>query len=715
MRKIILLFIGVFTLVGVSQAKTKWPKRTYGGNEKLLYGEERIQEMRYKIDNYPWAAGVYQTLQDNIEDYLANEEVTAAKAESKGVNSLHDSAAFYGDMALYYRISGDEQYLPLVVDVLVEAFNLADSDNILFPDKTKKNTALWVWLMTRGGLFHAYDLLKNHPLLTPYVPTMELRLEEIVGETKRYTTYMRHAGNTQFWCVTMGLGVAAILLDDVETFTNVLFNDYYGAEAILNSLKDGGVTRLEPRGYYYGYVSAAFTILAEIAQHNNIADLYHHTSSKGNTFEKLLDGMFATLSPSGTMLVNGDGGENLSISNGKILYRKTGLFDDGTVEKYSFKWEIYNQVYDNPHFAWILNFDTTRSSRCGYGGCFLGYPALTHGVAQLTEGEAPYAQSVVQPEVGDVHLKSIEGQEYWFSDAITVHLRAGSTLMNHNHNDHLHIKLDAFGKSIYTDWHHGYDYISPRATNNYANQTPISPKVLSHNTIAVDGGEPKNSNITFSELDRTSEGAQIVVATGTPYDGVVSTRTLCLTGEYLLDIYEVESSEPHTYDFILNSLGTLSAEGVGESFEYRGINDFYNLQPIDKWSKRERNEWIADARKAEVEEPTVTLTFRDSDGIGATATSICEEPTEFISGGLPLSISKFVWDTSSVGIAGMPERKPLAILRRECSSTTFYTLHCPFKDYRREVTFSRDGDILTITGEEFTDSFNLVTREYLRR
>lgn len=714
MRNIILLFVGVFTLVSVCQAKNKWPEKTYGGNEKLLYGEDRIQEMRYKIDNYTWAAGVYQTLQDGIEELLAQAGMTATSAEARGLPRLHDTAAFYGDMALYYRISGDEKYLPLVVEALVEAFNLADPDDVLFPDKTKKNTELWVWSMTRGGLYLAYDLLKNHPLLLPYVPTMELRLEEIVEETKRYTTYMKHAGNTQFWCVTMGLGVAAILLDDVETFEDVLYNDYYGAEAILSSFLDGGVTRREPRGYYYGYVSAALTILFEIAQHNEIADMYHYTSKSGNTFENVINGFFATVNPDGSNLSNGDGAEGVNIVDGKAVYKNMRIFGDETVDKYSFKWEIYNRVYDNPNYAWVINLDSTRNSNCGYGGCFLGYPGLTHGVIDLSDGEAPDARSVVQHEVGDVHLKSVEGKEYWFSDALTVSIRSGSNLMNHNHNDHLHIRMSAFGRSIYTDWQHGYDYISPRAANNYANQTPISPRVLSHNTVAVDGGEPTNNNITFSEIDRPSEGVQVVVAKGSPYDGVESTRTICLTKEYVLDIFDVESSTPHIYDFVLNSLGTLSAQGVGESFECHGLNEFYNLQPIDKWSKRERNEWIADARKADVVADNVVLTFRDSDGIGAVATSICEEPTEFISAGLPYYISKFQWDKSD-GVVGMPERKPLGILRRECSSTSFYTIHCPFKEYRREVTFSREGDILIIQSEDFTDSFNIKTHEYLRR
>lgn len=717
MKKITFLLLSVFILTGICQveAKSKWPKKTYGGDEKLMYGEQRIQEMRDKIDNYEWAANVYQLMQDNIEEMLANSVAVANGATSRGVSSLHDMSAYYGDMSLYYRISGDEKYLPIVVEALVTNFKLADPDDVLFLDKTKPYKDLWVWLMTRGGLFHSYDLLKNHPILEPYVATMKLRLEEIVSETKRYTTYMKHAGNTQFWCVTMGLGVSAILLDDVDTFKDVLYNDYYGAEAILNSLTDDGTTRLEPRGYYYGYVSAAFTMLAEIAQHNNIADLYHHTSAKGNTFEKLLEGFLLTLSPEGANLRNGDGGEHISISDGKISYKKGGFLTQNSINQYSYKWEIYNRVYDNPHFAWIVGFDTTRNSRCGYGGCYLGYTGLTHGVASTTASEIPYAKSIVQHEVGDVHLKSIEGPDYWFSDAITVHIRAGRTLINHNHNDHLHIKIDAFGKSIYTDWNQPYDYISPRAANNYANQTPISPRILSHNTIAVDGQEPTNNNITFSEIDRRSEGAQIVVAQGTPYDSVESVRTICLTKEYVLDIFDVKSDKPHTYDFILNSLGTVSGQGVGESFEYNDINEFYNLQPIDKWATRERNVWIADARKAKVTEDNVVITFRDSDGIGATATSICEDSTEFITAGLPLSISKFHWDkTPNNGIAGMPERKPISILRRECSSTTFYTLHCPFKEYRRDVTFTKDGDILTIKCEDFTDTFDLSTNRYKR-
>ncbi|MFR9669593.1 MAG: hypothetical protein SNJ33_07600 [Rikenellaceae bacterium] len=702
MKRTILLFLSLYLFAGVGVANN-WPTESLGGGEKLMYGEERIAQMRYKIDNYQWAADAYQKMQESIEQRYQASEQSAAHALKQSLPPLMAMSPCYQDMAIYYRISGDEKYLPLVVEGIIDAFQLDDKDGVLFPDKESQNIEIWLWLMVRGGVLQAYDLIKTHPLMQPYIPTMELRLKEIVGETKRYTTYMRHAGNTQFWTITMGLGVCAMLLDDVETFKDALYNDYYGAEAILNSFKDGGVSRAEPVRYYYGYVASCLTILFEIAQYNDVADMYSYTSSQGTTFEGVLEGLFDMVTPQGWLPSSGDMGERASIKDDRPVYDITSIFDGRG------KWEVYNRVYDNPKFAWAVAQSPDRS---GDSGNFWSYSALVHGV-ELEQCQAPVVKSVVRQSVGDVLLKSIEGEEYWYSDAITVHVRGGETLINHNHRDQLHIKLNAFGKGIYSDWSHDYDYIAPRKANNYANQTPFSPSVLSHNTIAVDFSEPTISNVLYSEIDRASQGAQSVIATATPYEGVEAKRTICLTGEYVIDIFEVSSDRERNYDFILNSFGTVSSCGAGESFEYNTLNEEYGLQPIDKWAKRERNVWIADGRKSKVEADNLVVTFRDADGVGATATTLCEDATELITAGVPYYINKFSWDVSDGG-GSMPERKPMVMLRRKCASTTFYTIHYPFKEFATQVKLTKSGDVLRIESEKFTDTYNLLTNEYQR-
>ncbi len=712
MKKLILLFVCALVCVGVNGAN-KWPKKPLGSNEKLFYGEQRIQEIRQKIDSYEWAAELYQTMQDNIEIGLNEGTIADQYKASVGGSPIWRVSGYYRDMALYYRISGDEKYMPELIDYIVSSFQLDKPDKVLFSDKVSQNHNLWTWLMFKMRLFHAYDLIKTHPDMRQYEPIMNERLKEIVSESKRYTTYMRHAGNTQFWVITMGLGVSAMLLDDVETFKDALYNDYYGAEAILSSFKDGGKARLEPPLYYYGYVTSCLTILFEIADFNDIADMYNYKSANGNNLETLVEGFIDMSYPDGTLMSHGDGTDYYAVVGNRAVIFGAKLFDnDEYTARELDKWEIYNRAYDNPKFAWILSRNPKRDGLCE----IWGYSALTHGVGELGAVETPLVSSEVFHTEGSALLKSVEGADYWDSDAITVLVRAGATLINHNHSDHLHIKMNAFdSKPIYTDWVHYYDYISPRKANNYADQTPLSPRVLAHNTVAVDCSEPKISNIKFSDIDRSSDGAQVFSAYGTPYKGVDAKRTICLTKDYVIDVFELESDTVHTYDFILNSLGVVTGEGIAESYEYKTINEDYKLKAIDKWAKKERNAWIQDARRAKVSEDNVRVIFRDSDNIGAVATTLCddEQPTELILANTPTYVAKMTWD-GSLENSGFAQLKPLSILRRECSSTTFYTVHYPFKDVAQRVAITKEGDVLSIVGEDFVDTFDVSTNKYKR-
>ena len=61
-----------------------------------------------------------------------------------------------------------------------------------------------------------------------------------------------------------------------------------------------------------------------------------------------------------------------------------------------------------------------------------------------------------------------------------------------------------------------------------------------------------DGTMQFLRTDNSVEGAA--------YKGIFETRYLGLTKEYLLDIVELKSNEEHTYDYLLHSLGTLSAE-----------------------------------------------------------------------------------------------------------------------------------------------------------
>ena len=51
-----------------------------------------------------------------------------------------------------------------------------------------------------------------------------------------------------------------------------------------------------------------------------------------------------------------------------------------------------------------------------------------------------------------------------------------------------------------------------------------------------------------------------MATTASCYPGVLQTRVLALTREYLLDIFWADSELPHTYDWVLHAIGKLHLE-----------------------------------------------------------------------------------------------------------------------------------------------------------
>ncbi|MCX6309953.1 MAG: hypothetical protein NTY32_14430 [Bacteroidia bacterium] len=168
-----------------------------GNNEKLFFNEQKFTEIRNRIQNEPYAKQTYTLFQEKLKDSEINTDFEPLWSEGHWVR----------DAAIYYRLSGDEKYLPKAVAQLVDGFQLDKPTKKLFADTTRVNTYFWSWIMYRGGLFFAYDLLKTHQLFKPYEALMNQRLDEIIAEGFRYKNDIKRLGNTQFWGIT-GLGLA---------------------------------------------------------------------------------------------------------------------------------------------------------------------------------------------------------------------------------------------------------------------------------------------------------------------------------------------------------------------------------------------------------------------------------------------------------------------------------------------------------------------------
>ena len=120
-------------LISSASAATEWPNHYPGGDEKLMYDSELIEETRQRIDRYPWAKNLYERLKRELED-------PAAYKVPADYNDNLPRAHWVRDAALCYRIDGDERHIDEVVKRIVDYFMLQKMNKPRFnPDPNRKN------------------------------------------------------------------------------------------------------------------------------------------------------------------------------------------------------------------------------------------------------------------------------------------------------------------------------------------------------------------------------------------------------------------------------------------------------------------------------------------------------------------------------------------------------------------------------------------------
>ena len=109
MKKLLLFLCAAF-LCQLTFAANKWPDHYQGGDEKLVYNQQTIEEIRARIDNYEWAKSLYHRLKEELADPEAENYVAIP-----GISPKSYRGRWTRDAALCYRIDGDETHLPQVV------------------------------------------------------------------------------------------------------------------------------------------------------------------------------------------------------------------------------------------------------------------------------------------------------------------------------------------------------------------------------------------------------------------------------------------------------------------------------------------------------------------------------------------------------------------------------------------------------------------------
>ena len=692
-RRLCLLVFGALLCLQVSAAPV-----IYGGGERLFLDERDFEAMRDKIARYDWAREVCRKL----EARTRTAPVTSPLTWGIGLDVLR-----LKDIATLYRITGDDSHLGELADHLVSYYRLDEPEAPLYEPGAKPSSSLWNKMMREDlRLLAAYDLVRNHPLLSGRKEALERRFTEVCNYLKYAVDQIRSDSNTTLWTVT-ALAAYGCMTGDAGALERAI-EGRYGFKHVLGTFRDGGRFRPEGTMYSFLYVDNCLLIMAELARRGGWKeDLYEWESPRsGASLRKMCLAMFDLAQSDGQLINCGDHSEEVDVRGDHWGVQSVALFGHPELHRVSYKTELWYARLGDPRLAWIIARNPARDEVCDQ---FWGCLSLTHGVPEPGEARTPDARSQVLPGMGYAFLRSVQGPHYWEEpEAPTLQLRSGSRQLTHNHADWFSIVLHAGGRDRLTDWFQNWDYLCPRPGR--ANPTPLSGRSLNHNTVTVDMRDPGRDEpgpVTFSPLVER-DGVQSISVEGEVYKGVWQKRTVVLTPKYVLDIFELRSQTPHTYDYALHARGEASYEGVKSWSSYEELPEEYGLGRIDtRASRREGNAWLLSPQAAPCPRGDFRVRFQDDDGWSVYSHVTGLAGARVIRTGTPFYVPLGGWDKKPA--VPMPERNPMLLIRVKGNGARFVAVHEILSAGKSlsSLQVKTKGDRLIVRGADFADHWDL--------
>ena len=158
----------------------------------------------------------------------------------------------------------------------------------------------------------------------------------------------------------------------------------------------------------------------------------------------------------------------------------------------------------------------------------------------------PAAPSRIWPSYGLAMLRSDESPDYWTSGKAIAVFQLMTQSYGHQHLDKFSIMMHGAGRLLYPDYN-AIQYENP--AHGWTRHT------VSHNTMLVDECDTSVVADPTIRHEFSPEVKFLATSASGVFEGVEQTRALLLTREYLLDVFHASSKVPHTYDYVLHSLG----------------------------------------------------------------------------------------------------------------------------------------------------------------
>ncbi len=448
---------------------------------------------------------------------IDNERLTGWPYDDVIISRRHDELATTArNLALAWHWTGEPRYGEQAAWILKSyaqryaAFPLHDKDGRNTRSGARVHAQTLdesVWLLP---LSWAYDLIRD----SPFLDAEERAWIEWEIFRNAVATIRRNdarESNWQSWH-NAAIGAAGFALGDDEMVRVAIDGPSGFRFQMQRSITSEGFWYEGAWGYHF-YALDPLIQLAEAAARNGI-DLYAEEPALRRMFESPLKLTF----PNGRLPAFNDSRE-------VILYSYDRLY------------EVAYKRYADPLLATVLG----RNTR--------GLNALLWGAAELPVAEPPAPQSAVFPESGYAVLRAPAGDH-------TVIAKFGPHGGGHGHYD----------KPSFVSFANGATLAIDPGTQSYAAPTHSTwdKATVAHNTVVVDEGVQKESTgaLLWAELDAGEYRAARISAGAAAVAGVTLERTLLVTTEYAIDLFDAVSTDGKSrkFDWIYHNEGRLSVE-----------------------------------------------------------------------------------------------------------------------------------------------------------
>ena len=382
-------------------------------------------------------------------------------------------------------------------------------------------------------------------------------------------------------------------------------------ELIQVGLLDDGLWFESSLNYHYVALTAMLDAARMFRNSGYKLDLFTHEFADGRTLEDGFSGMVQILFPDTSIPTTGDCYGGTSRLRGSPFYQTA--------------W----QVYRKPLYAWLIQ--DAKPSREWL------FQQVEGPKSKEERPDPPAVESRVFPEHGYVMLRSVEGPEYWDSDSWAAFLNFGPNSV-HSHLDKMNLIMFGRGKVLAVD-----PEAKASAQHAFSSQVQkeLNRTTVCHNTVIVDGkGHPGiGENLSLVDFERTPEvkSATIADLKGLIYPGVKMQRTVEVTDDYALDVFQVSSDEEHTYEWVFHTRDDEGKTRIYGGFEPTSLPDSVPWT----WLRNPRSAtldrtWHADWRQGDVR---LRLTML---GMPGTEVVLCDFPKsdEFEAPAIPMLIAR---------------------------------------------------------------------------